>query len=296
MTSLKNYMATDIMKIDDPVERLFAFAKERYSIYKKKEAGKKPPWTKDDILGNYRFCNVYREDDKVTKWIRENWRIPNTNDPDLWFAMCVARLFNRPESLEVIGYPIPFEPHIFGKKIVRHQQAGGKLFNAAYIVSTNGLSTNKYAYVMHTVIMPLWEGRQRLRPKEGDTLNGYHMLLGQMQGFGSFMTAQVIADIKYHLPLLNASDWWTFAASGPGSRRGLNYVMGRERKDNWTEEEFRLELGRLRDKLLPMFAKAKMPKPHAQDIQNLLCEWSKYFRYATEGKRPKQLYRIGEAA
>jgi 5-hmdU DNA kinase, helical domain len=284
-------MQTEITKIKDPIDRLFAFARERHAIYQRRAAGKNPPWTEDEILREYRFCNVYRELDKVTTWIRDNWRTPNNDDPDLWFAMCVARLFNQPESLAVIGYPVPFDLVKFSRKIVNHKRAGGKCFNAAYIVSTAGFTMDKIAYVSHNVLTPLWKGRERLRPTENDTLNSYHMNLGQMQGFGSFMSAQVVADIKYHPPLDNAKDWETFAASGPGSRRGLNYVLGRARKDPWEEDKWRLELGRLREQLLPMFARAKMPKPHAQDIQNLLCEWSKYWRAATEEKMPKQKYR-----
>lgn len=284
-------MTTEIAEIKNPIDRLFAFAKERYAIYQRRLKGAGAPWTEDPILRDYRFCNVYREDDRVTAWIRDNWRKPNDEDPDLWFAMCVARLFNQPESLAVISYPVPFDKVKFSRKIVNHKRAGGKCFNAAYIVSTAGFAMDKIAYVTNHIIEPLWKARERLRPVETDTLNSYHMSLGQMQGFGSFMTAQVIADLKYHEPLLNAKDWETFAASGPGSRRGLNYVLGKNRKDPWEEDKWRLELNRLREKLLPMFAKAKMPKPHAQDVQNLLCEWSKYWRAAIEGKMPKQKYR-----
>ena len=122
------------------------------------------------------------------------------------------------------------------------------------------------------------------------------MLLGQMQGFGSFMTAQVIADLKYHEPLKSADDWKTFAASGPGSRRGLSYVLGRDRKYIWQEDAWRLEVKRLREKLLPLFKSAKMPEPHGQDVQNMLCEWNKYYACAKEGKHPKQKYRWEEEA
>jgi hypothetical protein len=236
---------------------------------------------------------VYRECDKVTTWIRENWREPNKDDPDLWFAMCVARFFNEPATLQVIGYPVPFDAVSnarMAKKLHRWDQAGNKVFNGAYIVSTNGISVKKTAYVWQN-LQDLWRARGRLRPTEEDTLNSYHMNLGQMQGFGSFMTAQVIADIKYHKPLLHAKDWDTFAASGPGSRRGLNYILGRDKKANWDEDTWRLELGRLREKLLPMFERAQMPKPHAQDVQNLLCEFSKYWRMVMEDKHPKQKYR-----
>jgi hypothetical protein len=295
-----------IHDIQDSVKRIFAFAQERYNIHLRRQAGQKPPWTTDPILRDYRFCNIYREDDKVTVWIRENWREPHSKDPDLWFAMCVARILNLPESMAVCGYPVPFDKVVFLHALGRYAKTGGKIFNGAYMVATAGTSTEeivnsdyitidsihtpKMAFLTHTVLEPMWKGRERLRPKEDDTLNSFHMTLGQMQGFGSFMTAQVIADIKYYEPLRRADDWETFAASGPGSRRGLNYVLGRDRKSSWTEEGWRLELKRLRAKLLPLFEKAQMPKPHAQDVQNILCEYSKWHAATYERRPPKQKY------
>ena len=286
-------METAISKIKDPVKRLFAFAHERYMIYIRKE-NIEPPWTKDPILRDFRFCNIYREDDKVTRWIRENWRNPHSDDEDLWFALCIARLLNRPEALATLHWPVPFVIQHFARRLVEYKKEGGKIFNPAYIVSTNGISIDKLAYISHDILTPLWKARERLRPNPGDTLNSYHMLLGQFQGFGSFMSAQVIADLKYHGPLRQASDWHTFAASGPGSRRGLNYVLGRNRKDIWQEDEWRLELGRLREKLLPMFKAEQMPQPHAQDVQNILCEFNKYWAAIKEDKRPKQRYKWKE--
>jgi hypothetical protein len=37
------------------------------------------------------FCSVRREDDRVSRWIAENWRDPHADDPNLSFAMTVAR-------------------------------------------------------------------------------------------------------------------------------------------------------------------------------------------------------------
>lgn len=284
-------MNTEISWIKDPVRRLHAFARERWLVQQRRARGNAPPWTDDPILRDYRFTCVYREDDRVTRWIAENWRAPHADDPDLWFAMCVARLLNQPDALIDLGWCMPWSRRRFLEKLKQRERAGKRIFNAAYIVSTNGISRNKVVYLADDVLTPLWQARQHLRPRPGDSLNSYHLRLGQMQGFGSFMTAQVIADLKYVEPLRSASDWWTFAASGPGSRRGMNYVLGRERRSPWTEEKWRFELGRLREKLLPLFEKAEMPQPHAQDVQNLLCEWSKYWRAATEGRVPKQKYR-----
>ena len=50
-----------------PLNRLVYFITEREAIRLKKEAGEPKPWTSDPILQQYRFCNVRRMDDKVSK-------------------------------------------------------------------------------------------------------------------------------------------------------------------------------------------------------------------------------------
>ena len=53
-----------------------------------RSAGAEPPWTNDNVLANVRFCNVRREDDAVTRWIRSHWN--SAADP-CWRFM-LARL------------------------------------------------------------------------------------------------------------------------------------------------------------------------------------------------------------
>ena len=91
------------------VARLVNFIVARHSIYDRRAKGDHKPWTDDEILQRYRFCNVYRELDTVTQWIADNWRRPHAGDQDLWFAMAVARWVNWPETLEDIGYPVPWK-------------------------------------------------------------------------------------------------------------------------------------------------------------------------------------------
>jgi len=81
-------------------KELVKFIKERESIRLKKEAGKPRPWTKDPILGNYRFCNVHREDDRVT---RELKALAPTEDANLWFWWVMARLFNKPRTMALLS-------------------------------------------------------------------------------------------------------------------------------------------------------------------------------------------------
>jgi hypothetical protein len=271
-------------------KELFAFMRERYAIFLKKEAGEPKPWTADPILQRFRFCNIYREDDKVTRWIRVNWREPHTDDPDLWFAMVVARHLNLPASLEELGYPVPWDGARFVELMTARKARNERNFSAAYMIGTNGNPVEKAIFLEDRIFTPLWQARDTLRPRAGDTLTAYHMMLGQIYGLASFLTAQVIADTKFHGVLRQAPDWWDFAASGPGSRRGLNRVIGRDKDAGWREDDWRLTLARLRGAVEPLVLDAGMPPLSAQDLQNSLCEFDKYERARLGEGRPKQLY------
>jgi hypothetical protein len=264
---------------------LIKWIKERESIRVKKEAGAPKPWTKDDILQQYSFCNVHREDDRVTRWIAENWRDNHKAVPHLWFWMVVARLVNWPDTLEALGlYPSAWKPAQFVKVLHQRKAAGLKVFSGAYIVSTNGHAMDKAEYLAEHVLTRLWQCRAAVRPQPGDSLASFHERLSGFNGMGSFMAAQVVADMKYVQPLLKAADWMTWAASGPGSRRGLNRVMGRPVDAPWKEAEWLDCLCDLHVKVLDHC------DLHAQDLQNCLCEFDKYERTRLGEGRPRSTY------
>jgi hypothetical protein len=128
------------MRVND----LVRFIKEREKVRMNKEAGKPRPWTKDPILDKYRFCNVHREDDAVTRWLRKEWYTRFAANPDVWFAAVVARLFNNPEALtDIAHWVLPFNPKMIGKILDTRITRKQKNFNAAYIVSTNGVAMDK---------------------------------------------------------------------------------------------------------------------------------------------------------
>jgi hypothetical protein len=263
---------------------------ERWAIKKKREAGLPKPWTANPILQSVRFCNVDREDDTVTKWIADNWRRDNV--PDNWFAMAVARWINHPESLAEIGYPLPWKPMQVEKVLRARAERGEKVWTAAYVIGTQGAPMSKPAYVVNKVLNPLWVLRNELRPRRGDTLAEFSARLTAIKGQGTFMVGQIIADAKHCDPILQkASDWWTFAISGPGSRRGLNRVVGRDVDAPWRETTWANTLADLLiavKKELPIEIKKVLC---AQNLQNCLCEFDKFERVRNnDPMRPRAKY------
>lgn len=270
-----------------PLRILAHWIKEREAIRQKKEAGRERPWTNDPILRRYRFCNVHREDDRVTRWLKHNWRDPHANDPKLWHAMIVARYINWPPTLHAIGYPEPWTQRARGivQAIRKLQEQHQKIFTGAYIVSTNGAHIDKVSYVM-TLFERAWHAQSPI----ASTLAETHKRLLQINGIGSFMAAQIIADLKHTPWLFKAEDWGDWAAPGPGSLRGLSRVRGLGTGSTWRVSAFVPELLKLREELKPLIDERIYARLCLQDLQNCLCEYDKYCRVLYGQGRPRSTY------
>lgn len=270
----------------------FIEARERHRIARLEGRSAPKAGRADPIITKYRFCNVRRNDDRVTKWVLANVLEPFKDHDELWFALVVARLFNNEPTLASLlaqNCVIPFKPLVMRKILKARAEAGQKNFNAAYIVSTNGRAMNKIDYVIDLMLTPMYKRKKFISGAVQRTgqLANLHIVLMEQQGLGSFMAAQVLADLKYAYPT-KWTDFTTFAASGPGSRRGLNRVLNRPANESCSESNFRAILEQLRDKVN---IKLKMESLTAQDLQNCLCEFDKYERARLGEEPPKQLYK-----
>lgn len=91
-------------KSNGSIEGFFEYARKRHQISLDRAAGKPGPWTDDPILQKYRFCSVFRELDKTTRWFAENVREPMNKKKDgrLLLATVLFRMFNRIETGEAM--------------------------------------------------------------------------------------------------------------------------------------------------------------------------------------------------
>lgn len=264
-----------------------AFIHEREKVRRAKMLDKPKPWTNDVILQNYRFCNINREHDKVTRWINDNWRKPYADHPNLWFAMCLARQINLPETLEEIGFPEVWRPQTIINVMLDRYRRKEKVWTPAYLIRGDvQRGGDKPTYVINNMDK-LW--RSQDQPTMNDSLESYHSRLVTYPGWGSFLAAQAVADLKYTCWLEHAPDWWTWAAAGPGSMRGLNRYFGYPLKHTFRRDDFLVALRVAWASINPLL-EDEVPRLCAQNQQNVFCEWDKYERTRLEEGRPRQRY------
>lgn len=281
--------------MDDIVKHKFVyFVKERDNIrYLKDEVGVEKPWSIDPVFQHTYFCNIDREKDRVTKWMRETHRVATTLTHDknhlraheLMTAAnyVMARFVNKPSSLEELKWPwVEFHPAIF--RMVMSQPGS---WGSAYIVSTNGRAMPKHEYIAGLLEQAFEQlaGWPAATPQP--TLAGAHRRIQALQGMGSFMSAQVIADLKNtegH-PLRMADDWWSWASHGPGSLRGLGWFHDRR----ITPSTFMDALVSARDWVYTVDS-SLLAALCNQNLQNCFCEFDKYMRVSSGTGRSKRKY------
>jgi hypothetical protein len=305
---------------------LFAWMAERHAIYLRKEAlqERRIPklsdygngfwgageWnlnrlTADPILHQFRFCNVYRELDRVTVWIRQHIREPFADHPDLWFMLAAARWINWPPTLEYLIDNVqyngawPTDERLFTldymvSSLLEWRRRGNKVFTGAYLITNNGVKMPKEEYVVHRVLGPLWKERDNIRPLMDhglESMQRFHVWLsgGAWNGFGSFMAGQVTTDLRHTRYLKSVSDRQTWAAIGPGSARGLNRLAGRPVDARIGQVQALAEMRAIQS-FMYHWGAPWLDFVELTDLQNCCCEYDKYERVRLGQGRPRALY------
>lgn len=250
---------------------------EREAVRQRKEQGLPKPWTTDPLLRDYRWCNVRRMDDRVSVALMANWYPPDGRPETQLVAAVLARLVNWPASLDDITGPQRFDiSHLPGAraKLAHRARMGWKVFTAAYVVP--GVpGRNKVDSVCDLA---------ELVASRADTILAGSMAatwanLVKIDGLGSFLAGQMVADLAH----LSAGQHWTDASTwaplGPGSARGMNRLMGRPKDKAISQAQFDVELPALIGVLKPLIPGIWEDRQlQAMDIQNSLCESDKHRR------------------
>jgi hypothetical protein len=214
------------------IAAFFKYARARHQIYLNREAGlPREKWTKDPILSQYRFTNVFRELDRTTLWFKDHVREPMRNSPDVLLATVVFRLTNRIATGEAIFSQLDIEggtpftlfrdtgkvAHL--KRAIIANCGKGPYVTGAYIISSP-TGMNKLDGVLDII------GRFYKRSKGDEPLGGMETLEGAweyLKGFdyfGPFHAYEMVTDLRHTALLEDAPDIMTLGKSGAGGTQG----------------------------------------------------------------------------
>jgi len=280
----------------DNYKTLIRFAVERENI-REKRLVQTENFTTDPILSKFRFCNIHRKDDRVSKWLLEHYYSQDGND--VWFKAVIARLINWPPTLShlmklklIPTFASNFKPVEFIDALEDRMKDGVKMYSSAYIVYPTNKKGNSKAHNMCVhIILPLLEHIEKIR--EVKTKNSIELMtkeLAKSFGIKTFIAGQITADLTYIEGELNlATDLYSWAPMGPGSQRGLNRLFNRPTKHSMKEIDFLDELRQVHLTLVKEDSRFDDLTLH--DAQNVMCEFDKYLRVARNEGTPRQLYK-----
>jgi len=284
--------------LTEAIESYFEWINERHSIYQRRRSGVPAPWTDDPILQTYKFTNPFRENDRVTVWMRENWTDPNHNRPhgEIIFNCCLFRMVGTTEFANVHGWEDSFNAGYTKNIINTMLKKGLRTFTGAYIITNQGLKLPKSEVVVDYFLAPIWENKEALAQiaQETQSLQALHEAMGAYRGWGGggFMSYEVVTDLNYTPVLSSAKDRNRWANAGPGAKRGLNRILGNPLKKGMTQpiaNEFMRKLL----STAPFYIMPHVPLDEVdmRTIEHSLCEWDKYERVRLGQGRPRSVYK-----
>lgn len=280
----------------------FDLARERYRIKLQRDVKAPPPWTADPILANWRFCNVFREDDAVTRWFRENVREPlnRSMGPGALFATIAFRWFNCIATGEALKESLLKDE--WGPKqerlLLARRDAGETIFTGAFIINSEPgkgklESVLECLRVARTLVQETIRA-QDLAPLE--SLQACHAWLQQVPRLGRFMAYEIVSDLRHTFLLDDAHDILTWASAGPGCARGLSWTWTGDHEElGYGSDKAQVVLNERMQQIVEASRSARFwpqewPAWEMREAEHWACEVWKYINARDNGGRMKVRY------
>lgn len=285
------------------------FVEERHNVWVERQIGAPAPWTSDPVLAGKKFTNVFRILDPGSQFILTD--LAQGGTPEDFLMRCfLYRHTGKIDSwkhleVEFGGYPgIGDLDDIWAcwqeyrgafdgaerKPGGINPQGGGiarsserTMFTKAYLVFPQ--SQERGTDKLHSIIQlakRLFEGGSVARDfLQASTQAERFAALKINKGVGDFMSMQILTDWGYG-PYAEGDFENDFVVPGPGCRKGISCIT--DTPDQVAFLHFAREEVLAGDDV-PMlsFENGSYRVPSIMDVQNTMCEFSKYVRYLEKG-------------
>lgn len=299
------------------LETFWYWMTERHAIYLKRFKEKqKYPWTKDKILNDYKFTNVYRQLDRVSlewqnRYMHLLTRGKKLKPSDVLFHCVMFRLFNLPETYDALFFAMKKWNLAEAIEILnkRRDEDHEQIFTGAYIIPTGGRQEPKIKVICEAVDhvykrrIKLANSLRRGRPVEGKkhvydgpTMEWAVELLSRLPTVGPFIAYELACDLRFTKVMHNARDVLSWANPGPGAKRGIRRLIYGNAKGKGDTVDW---IGAMRQLLTMVPKETRKHLDMTRDgvpfemreIEHSLCEFDKYMRVKRGEGKPRSRYR-----
>ena len=263
---------------------LWRFASERQLIYLRRLSGKASPWTDDPVLSAYRFTNAFRAADRVSQYlIRLAYADHEASYDTLFLRTILFKVFNRIDTwddiVQKLGLPVASRfDYAACDQLLNARRTRVPIYSAAYIMPSGGQSGVPKHRVHLRLIRDMMADGLPAKLERTRSLQDAYALLLAWPTLGPFLAFQYAIDLNY-TPLTSHPEN-DFVVAGPGALDGLAKCF--DSLGEFTPAETIVWLTDGQDE---EFERYGLPfsglwgRPlQLIDVQNLLCEVSKYTR------------------
>ncbi len=263
------------------------FLAERQNIFFERLTNNQHPWSRDNILNDYKFTNVYRASDRVSQYLIKDVIYNGSQEPnELFFRIILFKIFNRISTWEFLKKElgdITFADYSFEKYdrlLSKLLQSKLPIYSAAYIMASG---RSFFGYIKKhqnhlKLIETMIKSELPYKVQGSKSMEEVFNLLLSFPTIGEFLAYQYTIDMNYSI-LTNFSEM-EFVKAGPGAKDGITKCFKdfgdysyediiKMMADNQHEEFERLGIS---------FQNLWGRDLQLIDCQNVFCEVDKYSR------------------
>lgn len=275
------------------VEDFFWWMGERHRIYLKRKAGEPRPWTKDEVLHEFKFTNVFRELDRGTIALRrmeedavDQWDKSRRNKLKDWTTAGLIvwnsfwyRMFNLDQHANTLDFCD--DPERLFAYIRQRYKQNKQIYTGAHMTNGGDPWTPKHeAHI--PIIKAVWDEREEIAQRIYKT-RSIQTAFYEMKAFrycGPFIAYEMASDLRWNL-IFEPIDMFNWANVGPGCRRGMQR-LGYEPSCATMQllwAKAKSELPSHLKKHHPLVnGEPEWPPFELREIEHCLCEFDKYER------------------
>lgn len=210
------------------------FAAKRQEVFLKRYNNQPAPWTDDPILGEYKFCNVFRVLDRVSQYMVKEvcYSAEPRTAADALFQIVAFRMFSRIETWESLRSSLGRAPTLqdladgsFERALAKIKRSGSPMYTNAFIICATDAFGYGSKYLNHVALFSKMFLVDELASKllAAQSLEDVFLLLKSYPLYGNFMAYQTAIDLNYS-EFINFSEN-DFTVPGPGALRGMDKVF-----------------------------------------------------------------------